>query len=214
MTDEHKDNCPHCDGDITEHTAGLRSALQTEREAARTNAKKAKKANGLIDELRESAGVETPEELTDFVKTAQAGEEIDKLNNQVADLTKQVDELSVTNAKLQDDAEIGKISAAITNARGNVKMLMPHVRQALKDDPNMDVESFVASMRADDAFAGAFAATDMSGSGSEPQKGGDGPSTLGRGMHSKPLRRSTMTDREKVDYQKQYGLDALLDLPQ
>jgi hypothetical protein len=127
----------------------------------------------------------------------------------------------------------------VSKAGGNVELLRPHVRSHLKLDPDTldmvvldndrqtpkvdadgnpaKLESLISEMRKSDTFASAFKATEQSGGGSDP--GGDG----GSGSQGKPggtpvktegLKRSEMSERQKIDYQNEYGLDALLDLPE
>ena len=129
-------------------------------------------------------------------------------------------------------------TTALADAGGNVELLKPHLLSRLKLDtddftvkvleadgttPKVDasgnpvnIEVLVREMRESDTFSSGFKATEQSGSGSEPQKGGDAsgdgkPNGGTPPAGTKP--RSQMTDREKLDFQQAHGIDALLKLP-
>lgn len=131
-------------------------------------------------------------------------------------------------------------TAAINNANGNVKLLQPHVKSSVKlveeDDgtfkaqvigadgtPRVDgegnpltIEKLVSEMRDQDDFASAFAGSGQSGSGTPP---GSGSEDLGNpgGNPGKPipdgLTRSSMSNRQKVDFIREHGEDKFLALP-
>ena len=192
-----------------------------------------------LDEYEKLKGQETDAETAKL----EAAGEWDKIKDQMvsqhatetasdkkenARLTKQIE-------KLQIDS---KVTEAITKAGGNVALLKRIVRSRLQlntedfsttvldDDektPKVDgdgnpvsIDDLISEMRKSDTYAGAFKASKQSGSGSDPGKGGDG-GTGGSGgkpiVNAGDLRRSTMTDKQKVDFQKEHGLNALLDLP-
>ena len=148
--------------------------------------------------------------------------------NEIARYRSKVEELTIEAAVVNEVARAG----------GNVELLRPHVRSHLKLDPDTlemvvldndrqtpkvdgdgkpaKLESLISEMRKSDIFASAFKATEQSGGGSDP--GGDGGSgstgkTGGTPLKKEGLKRSTMSDREKIDFQKEHGLDALMNLP-
>jgi len=82
----------------------------------------------------------------------------------------------------------------------------------------MDLDALVASLKKDQAFAGAFKGSGQSGNNAGNIGPGPGVrSSTGNGGDF-PARRSEMTPRQKVDYIKAHGggkegQNALLDLP-
>jgi hypothetical protein len=156
-------------------------------------------------------------------------EELDKWKSEVKRRDSRIEELTIETAVVNE----------LSKAGGNVELLRPHVRRHLKLDsdtlemvvldndgstPKVDgegkpatLESLVSEMRKLDTFASAFKATEQSGGGSDP--GGDGSSgSTGKAggtpkLKTEGLKRSEMTDRQKIDYQNEHGLDAFLELP-
>jgi hypothetical protein len=230
--------------DDVEDTAGLKSALNKTRDEKRELARKlkstAEKFAGIdLDEFEKLKGQETDAATAKL----EAAGEWDKIKDQmitandevVAGKNKEIARLTGQLERVQVDS---KVVEAISKAGGNVELLKPHVRQRLQlntDDfsttvldsdmktPKVDgdgnpvtIDDLISEMRKSETYAGAFKASDQSGSGSEPGKGSDGP-TGGSGgkpkVNAGDLKRSTMTERQKVDFQKEHGLDALLDLP-
>lgn len=157
---------------------------------------------------------------------------------ELANKEKEIDRLTgeIRHQKVESAA-----TQALADAGGNVELLKPHLLSRLKlntDDfsvqvleadgatPKVDgggnpvnIDALVSEMRDSDTFASGFKATQQSGSGSEPTEGG-GDILPGQGKPNggtppagtKP--RSQMTDREKIDYQREHGIDALLNLPE
>lgn len=230
--------------DDVEDTAGLKSALAKTRDEKRELARKLKNTSEKfagfdMDEYEKLKGAETDAETA---KLAAAGE-WDKIKEQMitqhaADLQKERDENARLTRQLEAVQVDSKVVEAISKAGGNVELLKPHVRSRLQlntddftttvldDDgktPKVDgdgnpvtIDTLISEMRKSDTYAGAFKASDQSGSGSDPGKAGDGPSGANGGMpkvNAGDLRRGTMSDKEKNEYQKEHGLDALLDLP-
>lgn len=157
-------------------------------------------------------------------------EEIDKWKSEVKRRDSRIEDLTIETAVVNE----------LSKAGGNVELLRPHVRKHLKLDnetlemvvldndgstPKVDgegkpakLESLISEMRKSDTFASAFKATEQSGGGSDPGGDGGSGSTGNAGgtpkLKTEGLKRSTMTDRQKIDFQNEYGLDALLDLPE
>lgn len=119
--------------------------------------------------------------------------------------------------------------AEIAGAKGEPLLLLPHVmsqtRTVEDDDGNFRVEvidasgnvrigdakgnpmtiaQLVAEMRNSEVFGRAFEGDGTSGSGKRQTNGGGTPSQL---------KRSTMTPKEKADYQREHGREAYLKLP-
>lgn len=229
--------------DDVEDTAGLKSALAKTRDEKRELARKLKSTSekyaGIdLDEFDKLKLAETDAETA---KLAAAGE-WDKIKDQMttqhtAAIAAKDTEIARLTGQLERVQVDSKVVEAISKAGGNVELLKPHVRQrvhlntddftttVLDDDgktPKVDgdgnpvtMDALISEMRKSDTYAGAFKASDQSGSGSDPGKGGDGPTGANGGMPkiSGDLRRSTMSEKDKVDFQKEHGLDALLDLP-
>jgi hypothetical protein len=222
---------------------GLKTALEKEREAAREAARKLKavqEANSGIDREKYEALLEK-ERTAEEEKLKKAGE-WDKMREQM--VSKHGEALSAKDKEIQRlTQEINAIKRdvavveAISKAKGNVELLKPHVLSRVKlnmDDfsvqvleadgttPKVDgngnpvtIDALVGEMSSSKTFASAFAGSTESGSGSVPQKGGEGNANAngGKPIQKEGLRRSQMTERQKIDYQKEYGLDALMDLP-
>ena len=220
---EHNDNCPHCDEDISDVIAGLKSALDKTREEKR---EEHNKAATLKDELATAKVL--LEDATLKLRDADHGTsealqlEINALTEQLAtmvsksDFDAQTANLATTTTELNESLvreTQNKVIASINKAGGNVAMLTPMLEKELALNPELDTDARIQELRTDDGFRAAFKASDHSGSGADPGKGND--VTFGRSLSATTsLRRSTMTDRQKVDHQKQYGLDSLLSLPE
>lgn len=157
-------------------------------------------------------------------------EEIDKWKGEVTRRDTRIEELTIESAVVNE----------LSKAGGNVELLRPHVRGHLKLDsdtldmvvldndgstPKVDgegkpatLESLISEMRKSDTFASAFKATEQSGGGSDPGGDGSSGSTGNAGgtpkLKTEGLKRSEMTDRQKIDFQNEHGLDALLELPE
>lgn len=156
---------------------------------------------------------------------------------QIADKDKEIDRLT---GQIRHITVESAATAALADAGGNVELLKPHLMGRVKlntDDftvqvleadgvtPKVDaqgnpvtIDALVSEMRDSDIFASGFKATEQSGSGSEPTSGGGdqlpGKQNGGTPPVGQTKPRSQMTDREKVDFQKEHGLDALLALPE
>lgn len=169
------------------------------------------------------------EKLKEQMKTARIESE-NKLKAEIKRRDDKIEELTIEAAVVSE----------VSKAGGNVELLRPHVRSHLKLDPDTldmvvldndrqtpkvdadgnpaKLESLISEMRKSDTFASAFKATEQSGGGSDP--GGDGSSgSTGKAggtpkLKTEGLKRSEMTDRQKIDFQNEHGLDALLELPE
>jgi hypothetical protein len=230
--------------DEVEDTSGLKSALQKEREAARENAKRLKAVQEKYAgfDLEEYERLASAEKDAETAKLEAAGEwdkiKVQMVEQHAQELSSKDAEIARLRGQLEHVQIDSKVVESISKAGGNVELLKPHVRSRLQlntDDfsttvldgdgrtPKVDadgnpvsIDALISEMRKSDTFASAFKATDQSGSGSEPQKGGSDGDTGNSGGMPKitgDLRRSTMSDAEKVAFQKAHGLDALLELP-
>ena len=130
--------------------------------------------------------------------------EVGKRDAAIRDLTGQLEENLIT----------AQATGAIAKAKGRLRLLLPHVKAATKlvkndqgklvarvidergtelisrrdrSDSPMSIEEFVESLRGSDDFAGAFDATDASGSGSGGG-GGGGSTTPARQGGTAPKR--------------------------
>lgn len=199
MTDEKHELCAHCGENIDEQVGGLKNALGVERDARKTAERKLKEFReaGDIDEMKASIadGEEKNRQLLEQVKTLEAELETTKT------------ELGTKSEEILD----GKIGTAVAQANGNLALLRPAIREQLQKNPDANIEEMVAGMKTDDTFASAFKATTHSGGGSFPGEGGGRKESGGGAKY--PTRRSQFTERQKVDFQNEFGLDALLDLP-
>lgn len=230
--------------DDVEDVGGLKSALQKNREEKRENARKLKllqeKFAGFdVDEYESLKAAQADAET----QRLEAAGEWDKIKEQMitqhnADLAQKDAQIARLTGQLETVQIDSKVVEAISKAGGNVELLKPHVRGRLQlnsDDfsttvldsdgktPKVDgdgnpvtIETLISEMRKSETYASAFKASEQSGSGSEPGKGGDGPTGSNGGMpkiNAGDLRRGTMTDAQKNAFQKEHGLDALLDLP-
>lgn len=149
-------------------------------------------------------------------------------------------EIQRRDRKIEELTIDSAVTSEVAKAGGNVDLLRPHVKNQLKLDPDTldmivldtdgrtpkvdadgnpaKLQTLIGEMRKSDTFASAFKATDQSGGGSEPGTDGSNGSAGGTGgkpkLATEGLKRSTMTDRQKIDFQNAHGLDALLDLPE
>ena len=212
------DDCPHCGEDISDVTHRLKNALEKTREERASYKGKASKAK---DDLRqaktelEDATIKLKD--ADPQKSQQLQTELDEANAKLADtvpksdfesLATELEESKATATKLQDEATQGKIATAVAKVGGNLAMLSPMIKAKLAESPDLDLDAHLTALRNDSDFGGAFKASDQSGGG-----GPAGKDSTGTFKAKQSLRRSQMSDAEKNGYQKEHGLDALLDLP-
>ena len=185
--------------DGIEDTAGLKSALQKEREAARTAEKQAKAWMALG---------KTPEEiaaLVDAQRKAEAdralkGGEFDKVKNQIVEQSER-EKTDLRNIIKSKDAAIerylidAQATAAISEMKGIPVLLLPHVKAAVKvvedngdfvtrvvdaqGNPRVNskgeflsIRDLVDEMRQNEVFGRAFEPTGATGSGAGGSGGG------------------------------------------
>jgi hypothetical protein len=223
--------------DSVEDVGGLKSALQKERDAAREAARKLKATQekyGAIDPDKYQALLDQEQDAE--TKRLEKAGEWEKMKEQMsaahaADIQKERDENARLRGQLEHVQIDSKVVEAISKAEGNVELLKPHVRSRLQlntDDfttvvldsdgrtPKVDgdgnpvtIDTLIGEMRKSDTYAGAFKATAQSGSGSDPAHGGDGPTGKdgGKPKITGDMRLSTMSDREKIDFQKEHGIN-------
>ena len=204
MTDE-KELCAHCGESIEEQVAGLKKVAVAEREERKETERKLKQAK---EKLAGAGDVEDLRKQIDAL-TVERDEALGKFGEMKTELDTTKGELATKNEQILD----GKIGTAVAQANGNLALLRPAIRDALREKPDADVGELVASMKQDENFQSAFRATTHSSGGAPSETGGGRGSTAGGGPSWKGKRRSQMTDREAVDAQKELGLDAYMDLP-
>lgn len=225
-----------------ENVKGLKSALQKEREANKRIQKQLKSfedklANVDLEEYEKLREQQLEQEELD----AQRKGEWEKLKAQMAEKhQKALDEQKAEAQKLRDRVQEltvdNAVQEAIIKGKGNPRLLKPLVSQHAQLDPDTlelvvvepdgtpkvdgsgnpaTLDDVISEMRDNPEFSGAFAATTQSGSGSDPQTGGDASGNNSGGTPSKweGKRRSEMSDREKVDAQKELGIDKYLEIP-
>jgi hypothetical protein len=220
--------------------SALTKTREEKREAARQLKLLREKFAGFdIEEYEKLKAAETDAETA---KLEAAGEwdkiKAQMINQHNEELARRENEISRYKSQLETVQVDAKVVEAISKAGGNVELLKPHVKSRLQlntDDftttvldfdgttPKVDgdgnpvtIDTLISEMRKSDTYASAFKASDQSGSGSDPGKASDGPSGSNGGMpklNAGDLRRGTMSDKQKVDFQTEHGLDALLDLP-
>lgn len=201
--------------DGLEDTAGLKSALQKEREAARTAEKQSKAWMALG---------KTPEEIAALVDAqrkaeedrALKGGEFDKLKAQMneqhkAELDKERGKSSAMRTHLERHLVDAQATTAITDLKGVPALLLPHVKAAVKvvDDGDnfavrvvdangnprvngkgdfLSIRDLVDEMRQNEVFGRAFEPTGATGSGASGSGGaGVGGKTMTR-SHFETLR--------------------------
>lgn len=182
------------DVDGYEDPAGLKSALQKEREAAKNAAKQVQQWAGLG---------KTPEEISALVAAAEQAErdkltkggEWDKLKAQMqtahqAELGKKDERINGLTKSLERRLVDADATAAIADAKGVPALLLPHVRMSTKviedggefvvrvvdaaGNPRVNgkgeflsIADLVSEMRQSDVYGRAFEATGTSGSGAQ-----------------------------------------------
>ena len=171
-----------------ENIVGLKKALARERKTARENEHDLKAARKRLGD-------------GDSVKDG----EIEKLKTRLAERDETITGLETDIKTTSQDA---KISETVSKHKGDLDLLKPHLRSRLEENPEADLDEIMPDLK--DKHPGAFQSSTHSGTGADPNRGSDSRTI---GITSHPMRRSEMTDKQKNDYQKKHGLDALLDLP-
>jgi hypothetical protein len=189
-------DCEGAEGE--DDIAGLRKALETEREHKRKAERQAKQFK------EDNKGLSR--EDFDKMEAAQT-EQLATIKNLQAELETTKQELSKKGDEILD----GRIGTAVAQANGNLALLKPVIREKLQENPEADIAEMVESMKQDETFGSAFKATAHSGGGSLPQESSGRPEAQNAGKY--PTRRSEFTDRQKVDYQNEFGLDSYMDIP-
>ena len=228
--------------DKVEDVTGLKSALHKERENAKnagSQLRQLKEQFGDIDPERyqELLNAESQREEAEAKK---AGER-DKLRDQMtAKLSEELDKRSKREQHLLDVIKASKIDAAVIAALnevgGNVSLMLPHVKDRMElveedgqffarvvDDAGtvrvngegkfLTAKELVSEMRDQDSFAAAFKADVKSGGGTPP----DGTSVEGdgnKGVIPGDLKRSAMTNRQKVEFITEHGNPAFMQIPE
>jgi len=229
--------------DAVEDVSGLKSALQKEREAARTAARRAR-------ELEDQFGGFDPEELNTLrTEKAKADEdrkvkagEWELLKKQMNE--KQAAELESRDAKISklkkayDDQLIeSEVVTAISAAKGNAMLLKPHVSKNVKVVQDENTGAFNVQV-VDDAgnprvdgngkflkvsdYVNEMRENDIfagafigtqSSGGATPPGGGKGEGGGKKGGIPSDLKRSTMTARQKIDFIREHSDAEYQNLP-
>lgn len=226
------------DGYELEDVAGLKTALGKERTSKTALEKQLEKFKDLdpdaartaLAEVEELKSIDPKKEADKLANTkfesakaqltAKHDADMKAVNDRNTLLTRTVEELLVDQAA----------TAALSEAKGSVDLLLPHVRKSTRvkeengkfsvevidKDGNvriadskggtMDIKGLVAEMRSSDTFGRAFEGEGTSGSGKQPGSGGGG-------MPPSGMKRSLMTPEQKRDYQQKHGQEAFLKLP-
>ena len=181
-----------------ESVKGLKSALTKER-AGHTQEKAAHQA----------AAEKLALASNDKEALAEKDAEIATLKSEITERDSVISDL---NRDIKTKDQDGKITDAVTKFKGNLDLLRPHVRAALDENPDADLDETMTMLR--DTYPGAFKAAEQSGSGMTPGHTGDGPSgSHHNGGSQLPMRRSEFSDVQKVEYINQHGVDGFMSLP-
>lgn len=184
--------------------AGLRKALKEERKSVR----KLKYENDALKLVNE--GKAPPDDADDHSeeKTAELETIRKEYEKQLAEKDETITKLESSNA---EKARSEKIAKAVANHGGDFEMLDPYIEKQLRANPDLDIDAEVARLVKDkpSVFKPKFA--DHTGTGGQPGMESAGQSSLMRG---EKLQRSKMSDRQKIDFQKEHGLDAFMALPE
>lgn len=229
--------------DKVEDVSGLKSALQKERENARSAAAKLKQLEEQagevdIDDYRRLKELEAKAEEE---KAKKAGE-WDKLRSQMTakhheELAKKDKEAQTLLGALEKRTIDAAAVSALNELKGNVTLLLPHVKahvRMVQDDTGeyvarvvddagnprvngegkfLTVRELVSEMRDSDTFAKAFEASGQSGGGTPPAGSGGSGGTGRKGGIPSDLKRGAMSTKEKVAFIKEHGEDAFMNLP-
>lgn len=175
--------------------SGLTSALDKERKNNKT-------AEGLIKAFRAAVGAENPEEAQALIEQMKAtggkdiSAQLEKMRaemdaNYGKKLSGKDEELKKMYTSLEKHLIEAEATSAISALEGNVKLLLPHVRNSVKvmnedghfvarvvdaeGDPRgdgkggyMTIRDLVAEMRSSEDFSGGFKASSTTGSGTRP----------------------------------------------
>jgi hypothetical protein len=229
---EHNDVCPDCGGDVSPVTGALKNALDAEREAKRKaerQLKAAKDASAGIDkekyrqmteasekkdaritELEQSLDAMTKQREADAKKFEEQREadaiELGKAQEAAAE----AEALRAENAQLKEAAVTDSMRAAIAKNGGDPDLLIPHARAIKGEQPDIEKDALVSELR--ERFPSGFKASEQSGGGA-PVGDSGGTRSIMETKSNGTLHRSKMSDAEKNAFQKEHGLDALLELP-
>jgi hypothetical protein len=187
--------------------AGLRKALKEERATRR----KLEHQNKSLRQIRDEDG-KPPLDDDDGDHSEEKTAELETIRKEYE---KQLAEKDETITKLEssnvEKARAEKIAKAVATHGGDFEMIDPYIEKKLRENPDLDIDAEVAQLVKDkpSVFKPKFA--EHTGMGGQPGMESAGRSSL---MRSANLQRSTMSDRQKIDYQKEHGLDALMALPE
>jgi len=227
--------------DQIEDVSGLKSALSKERENAKTAAQRARQLEEQYsgfdpEEYQRLKELEAQEEE----RKAEKKGEWEKLKSQMTEqhqteLGKREEREKKLLAALERKTIDADAVAALNEYKGNVTLLLPHVKGHVKmveedgsfvarvvDDAGnprvngegnyLTVRELVSEMRDQETYANAFDNTVKSGGGTPPGGGGGKPPG-GKGAIPSDLKRSTMSTKEKVAFIREHSEDEYMNLP-
>lgn len=203
---------------------GLKTALQRERQAAKEAAKAAKQYADLGLSPEEIAELKAAKDAEAEERAKRTGEFESFKAQQAKALAAKDEELARTKSRLDAVLLDREATAAIAEAKGRAKLLLPHITAQTRvvDDAvrvigadgqvrynaqglPMTVAELVTEMRADESFGPAFEGSGASGSGAQPRGGTGGTGTV--------RSRAGLTDSEKSAFIAQHGFEAYKALP-
>lgn len=196
---EEKDDAFVLGVDGIEDTAGLKSALEKERKAARDLERLAKQYQGLGKSPEEIAELVRAQEDAEKAKLEQKGE-WDKLRGQMLekhsqDISKKDDEIKRMRSALESYLVDAAATAAIAEFKGSPLLLLPHVKNSVKvieesgqflvrvvapdGTPRVNakgefigIKDLVGEMKSNELFGRAFEGTGANGGGMPANQGG------------------------------------------
>jgi hypothetical protein len=201
-----------------EDTGGLKSALEKERKAAREASKRLKDYEGLGLSAEEIAQLKEAQRQAEEDKAKKSGE-WEKLKGQMQEKHQQEikareEKVDSMRKALESYLVDAQATSAISAAKGNAKLLLPHVKSAVqvieedgeykvqvmgKDGPRVNgkgefltIAELVEEMKSSEDFGMAFAASGATGGGA-PASGGSRPGNTGK---------FTISAEDAKDFQK------------
>lgn len=230
-----------------EDTSGLKSALKKERERAGEAERQLKAFHEAGIDLDTAKKLLNDQRQAEEQRALAAGE-WDKVRGQMVDAHKQdlaKKDAVITGMRgtLESHLVDGEAARALAEAKGNVELLMPHVKRQVRvveengvyqvrvvdnaGNPRVNangqyltIKDLIGEMRGQETYQAAFKAEPVSGGGTQPNPGsapGAQPTAGGSGRPAGASwlgkSRSQMTHIERAQAMKQLGKDDYLKLP-